>query len=202
MRNARLEEAQAGIKTPRRNIHNLRYADDTHPYGRKWRGTKKPLDESERKEWKSWLKAQHSEKGPQSLIIIGRTDAEAEIAILWPRDAQNWLIGKDLDAGKDWRQDEETTENGMIGWHYWLNGHEFEQALGVGDGHESLACSSPWGRKESDMTELLNWTDESNISSFYVILFFTSLDFTFITRHTHQWAPLLPWPAPSFFKER
>ena len=132
-------------------------------------------------------------KGHQSLIIIGRTDAEAEIPILWPPDTQNWLIGKDLDAGKDWRQEEkETTANEMIGWHYWLNGHEFEQALGVGDGHES----SPWGRKEADMTALLTLTDESNIPGFYALLFFTSLDFTFITRHIHQWAPFPPWPSP------
>ena len=125
-----------------------------------------------------------------SLIIIGRTDAEAEIPILWPPDTQNWLIGKDLDAGKDWRQEEkEMTENKMIGWHYWLNGHE------------SLACCSPWGHKEADMTELLNWTDESNIPGFYAILFF------------HHWIlPSSPntstkerhfrlGPAPSFFKE-
>ena len=70
------------------------------------------------------------------------------------------LIGKDLDAGKDWRWGEKgMTEDEMVGWHHWLSGHDFEQALGVGDGQGSLACCSPWGHKELDMTERLNWTD-------------------------------------------
>ena len=74
-------------------------------------------------------------KGNQSWIFIGRTDAEAEAPILWPPDAQNWLIGKDPDAGKNWRQEEVgTTEDETIGWHHPLNEEEFEQALGVGDG--------------------------------------------------------------------
>ena len=74
---------------------------------------------------------QVSPKGNQSFrIFIGRTDAEAETAILWPPDAKNWLIGKDPDAGKDWRQEEKgLTEHEMVGWHHWLNGHEFEQSL-------------------------------------------------------------------------
>ena len=80
-------------------------------------------------------------------------------SILWPPDVKKWLIGKDPDAGKDWRQEKETTEDEMVGWHRQLNGHEFEQALGVGDGQGSLACCSPWGRKESDTTERLNWTE-------------------------------------------
>ena len=71
-------------------------------------------------------------KGNQSWIFIGRTDAEAEAPILWPPDAKNWLNGKDSDAGKDWRQEEKgTTEDEMVGWHHWLNGHESEQALGA-----------------------------------------------------------------------
>ena len=74
-------------------------------------------------------------KGNQSWIFIGRTDAEAETPILWPPDAKNWLIWKDPDAGKDWRWEEKgMTEDEMVGWHHQLNGHEFEQALGVGDG--------------------------------------------------------------------
>ena len=74
-------------------------------------------------------------KGNQSWIFIGRTDDEAETPILRPPDAKNWLIGKDSDAGKDWRQEEKgTIEDEMVEWHHWLNGHEFEQALGVGDG--------------------------------------------------------------------
>ena len=98
-------------------------------------------------------------KGNQSWIFIGRTDAEAETPILWPLDVKNWLIGKDLDAGKDWRQEEKgMTENEMVGWHHWFNEHEFAQAPGGGDRHGSLACYSPWGHKESDMTEQLNWT--------------------------------------------
>ena len=73
-------------------------------------------------------------KGIQSRIFIGRIDVEAETPILWPRDTKNWLIGKDLDAGKDWMQEEKRmTENEVVWWHHWLNGHEFEQALGVGD---------------------------------------------------------------------
>ena len=99
-------------------------------------------------------------KGIQSGIFIGRTDVEAETPILWPPDAKNWLIGKDLDPGKDWKQEEKgMTEDEMVGWHHWLNGHEFEQAPGIGDGQGSLACCSPWGHKESDTTERLNWTE-------------------------------------------
>ena len=98
-------------------------------------------------------------KGNQSWIFIGRTDAEAEAPILWPPDGQNWLIGKDPDAGNDWRQEEKgTTEDKMVRWHHWLNGYEFEQALRVGDGQGSLACCSPCDHKESHITEWLNWT--------------------------------------------
>ena len=95
-------------------------------------------------------------KGNQSWIFTGRTDAETEAPILSPADAKDWLIGKDSDAGKNWQQEEKgTTEDEMVGWHNPLNGHEFEQVLGVGDGQ---GCS-PWGRKELDTTELLNWTE-------------------------------------------
>ena len=97
-------------------------------------------------------------KGNQSWILFGRTDAEAEATILWPPDAKNWLIGKDPDAGKDWRQ-KGTTEDEMVGWHHGLDGHDFEQAPGIGDGQGNLVCCSPWGRKESDTTEGLNWTN-------------------------------------------
>ena len=99
-------------------------------------------------------------KGNQSWIFIGRTDAEAEGPVLWPPDAKNWLIGKDPDAGKDWRQEEKgTTEDEMVGWHHQLDGHEFEQAAGVGDGQRSLACCSHGVAKIwtwlNDWTELL-----------------------------------------------
>ena len=85
-------------------------------------------------------------KGNQSWIVTGRTDAEAGTPILWPSDAKNWLIGKDPYAGSTWEQEEKgMTEDEMVGWHHQLIGHEFEQALGVGDGQGSLACYSPWG---------------------------------------------------------
>ena len=98
-------------------------------------------------------------KGDQSWIFIGRTDAEAESPKLWLPDVKNWLIWKDPDAGKDWRQEEKgTTEDELVGWPHWLDGHdEFAQALGVGDEQGSLACSSLWIHKESDT--LSSWTD-------------------------------------------
>ena len=105
-----------------------------------------PLD------WKE-IKPVHP-KGDQSWIFIGRTDAEAEALILWPPDVKSWLIRKDPDAGKDWRQKKKgMTEDEMVGWHHGLNRYEFEQALGVGEGQGSLACYSLWGHKEFGMTE-------------------------------------------------
>ena len=92
-------------------------------------------------------------KGNQPWIFIGRTDAEAETPILWPPDVKNWLVWKDPDAGKDWRQEEKgTTEDEMVGWHHRFSEHEFEEALEDGDGQEGLACCSPWGRKTSCVT--------------------------------------------------
>ena len=106
----------------------------------------------------SWTARRSNQSILKSWIFIGRTNAEAETPILWSPDAKNWLIGKDSDAGKDWRQEEKgTTEDEMVGSHHWLDGREFEQALGVGDGQGSLACCSSWGRKELDTTEWLNW---------------------------------------------
>ena len=96
-------------------------------------------------------------KGNQSWIFTGKTDAEAEALILWPPDAKNWLIRKDPDGGKDWMQGEKgMTEDEMAEWHHWLNGHEFEQVPGDGDGQGSPEFCSPWGRKELYMTEGLN----------------------------------------------
>ena len=124
------------------------------------------------REW--WLPHMYSEKKnliimlfclmayiiSKSWIFIGRTDAKAEAPILWPPDAKNWLTGKDPDAEKDWRQEEKgMTEDEMVGWHHWLDAHEFEQAPGDGEGQGSLVCCSPWGCKGSEMTEQLNWTD-------------------------------------------
>ena len=93
-------------------------------------------------------------KGNHPWVFTGRVDAEAPI--LWPPDAKNWLTRKDLDAGKNWRQEKGVTEDEMVGWHRWLNGHEFEEALGDGEGQGGLTCCSPWGYKELDMTKLLN----------------------------------------------
>ena len=88
-------------------------------------------------------------KRNQSWIFIGRTHAEAETPILWPPDAKNWLTGKDLNAGKDWRWEEKRiTEDEMAGWHHRLNGHEFGWTLGIGDGQRGLGCCDSWGCKE------------------------------------------------------
>ena len=106
-------------------------------------------------------------KGNQSWVFTGRTD-EAESPILWPPDVKNWLIGKDPGAGKDWRREEKgTTEDEMAGWHHQLNGHVFEQALGVGEGQGSLACCSSWGsqRVRRDWVTEQNRTGESESGS-------------------------------------
>ena len=87
-------------------------------------------------------------KGNQSWIVIGRTATKAEAPVPWPPDVKNWLIGKDPDAVKDRRQEEKgMTEDEMVGWHHWLDGYEFEQDPGVGDGQGSLACCSPWDHR-------------------------------------------------------
>ena len=99
-------------------------------------------------------------KGNQPWIFIGRTDAEAETPIPGPPDAKSWRIGRDPDAGKDWGQEEKRmTEDEMVRWHHWLDGHGFGWTPGVDDGQGSLACWGSWGRKESDTTERLNWTE-------------------------------------------
>ena len=99
-------------------------------------------------------------KGNQSLIFIGRIDAEAETPIFWPPDAKNWLTGKDPDAGKDWRWEEKgTTEDEMVGWYHWLDKHGFGWTLGVGDGQGGLACCGSWScRVEHNWVTELNWT--------------------------------------------
>ena len=101
----------------------------------------------------------HSE-GDQPWDFFARNDAKAEIPVLWPPHVKSWLIWKDPDAGRDWRQEEKgTTEDEMAGWHHWLDGGESEWTPGVGDGQGGLLCYDSWGRKESDMTETeLNWT--------------------------------------------
>ena len=132
-----------------------------------------------KKKKKGWaLKMLTSRKSSQSVLkeispkFIGRTDAEAESPILWPPDAKNWLIGKDPDSGKDWRQKEKgMTEDEMVGWHHWLNWHEFESAPGANDRQGSVACCSPWGRKESGMTEQLNWEDNCFTMLYWYLLY-------------------------------
>ena len=105
------------------------------------------------------IQSVHS-KGDQSWVFIGRTDAKAETAILWPPHAKSWLIGKDSDSGKDWGQEEKgMTEDEMDWWHHRLYGHEFEWTPGVGDRQGGLACCDSCGCKEPDRTEQLNWTD-------------------------------------------
>ena len=106
-------------------------------------------------------------KGNQSWIFIGRSDAEAETPILWPPDLKNWFLGKDFDIVKDWRQEEKgMTEDEMVEWHHQLNGHEFEQAPGDGEGQGSLVCCSPLGCKS--WTQLSDWT--TNLLIFPLIL--------------------------------
>ena len=96
-------------------------------------------------------------KGNQPWIFIGRTDAEAETPILWPPDEKSRLIGKDPDAGKDWGQEEKgVAEDEMVRWHHQLNGHEYGQTQGDGEGQGGLACCGSWGHKDLDTTERLN----------------------------------------------
>ena len=105
-------------------------------------------------------------KGDQFWVFFGKTDAVAETPVLWPPHAKSWLIGKDPDAGRDWRQEEKgTTEDEMAGWHHRLDGHEFEWTLGVGDGQGGLACCDSCGHKASDTTERLNWCNSLWASS-------------------------------------
>ena len=108
-------------------------------------------------------------KGDQSWVFIWRTDVEAETPILWPPDAKSWLIWKDPDAGKDWGQEKGMTEDEMVGWHHQHNGHGFGWTPGVGDGQGGLACCGSWGRKESDTTEQLNWTERWSQTSLLLV---------------------------------
>ena len=117
-----------------------------------WRRLESPLDCKE-------IQPVHPKD--QSWVFFGRNDAKAETRVLWPPHAKSWLIGKDSDAGRDWGQEEKVmTEDEMAGWHHWLDGCEFEWTPGDGDGQGGLACCNSWGRKESDTTERLNWTED------------------------------------------
>ena len=100
-----------------------------------------------------------------------RNDAVAEAPVLWPPHLKSWLIGKDSDAGKDWGQEERgMTEDEMAGWHHWLNERESEWTPGDGDGQGGLECCDSWGRKESDTTERLNWTELNLLEQWMVNL--------------------------------
>ena len=102
-----------------------------------------------------------------ALTVWLLNDAKAETPVLWPPHVKSWLIGKDRDAGRDWGQEEKgMTEDEMAGWNHWLSGRESEWTPGVGDGQGGLACCSSWGRKESDTTEWLNWTELMSMSLF------------------------------------
>ena len=137
-----------------------------------WRRLKNPLDHKEIKPF--------NPKGNQLWIFIGKTAAEYEAPILWPPDAKNWLI-EVPDDGKDWKQEDKgTTEDEMVGWHYQLSEYEFEQVLADGDGQGSLACYSPWYRKESDTTERLNYNN--NISFRCTAYWFTIFNVYFLFR--------------------
>ena len=132
------------------------------------------------------VKPVHPE-GIQSWIFSGRTDVEAETPILWVSDVKNELIGKDADAGNDWRWEEKgITEHKMVGWHHQLNGHEFEQAPGVGDGQGNLACCSPWGRRVRH-----DWVNELNWSILHMVVYMRPC-YSLLSPH-----PLLPPPTCS-----
>ena len=129
----------------------------------------------------------HSE-GDQPLVFFGRNDAKAETPVLWPPHAKCWLIGKDSDAGRDMGQKEKgMTEAEMAGWHHRLDGHEFEWTLGVGDGQRGLACCDSWGRKESNMTEWLNWTELKYLLLIFQQKYLYKLNFKILKiSHEHE----------------
>ena len=117
--------------------------------------------------WES-LGLVHSE-GDQPWNFFGRNDAKAETPVLWPPHVKSWLVGKDSDAGRDWGQEEKgMTEDEMAGWHHWLDCRESEWTQAGGDGQGGLACCDTWGRKESDTTERLNWTELMVRHSLYI----------------------------------
>ena len=115
--------------------------------------------------WACFSSAVHIYTMPNVFLFIFfffffKNGTKAETPVLWPPHTKSWLIGKDSDAGRDWGQEEKgTTKDEMAGWHHQLNGREFEWTPGVGDGQGGLACCNSWGRKESDTTERLNWTE-------------------------------------------
>ena len=141
--------------------------------------------------------------GCQSFIFQMRNSRLTEVTclstwqvILWPPDVKNWHIGKDPDAGKDWKREEKgVTEDQVVGWHHQLNGHEFEQAPGVGDGQESLACCSPWGRIESDTIEQLDWTDDRQMNYLILDLFAVGRGLREKRSLEWEWSSPAKWPG-------
>ena len=119
-----------------------------------------------------------------------------EVPNLRPLDAKNWRLRKDPDAGKDWRQEKGMTEDKVVGWHHQLDGHEFEQAPGVGDGQGSLLCCHPWGCEESDMTEHLNWTEDYNFELFKQFCAFVICYETDRKRYTLFVGKVWGWQVP------
>ena len=138
-----------------------------------------------------------SPKENQSWIFIGRTDDEAETPILWPPEVKNWLIGKDPEAGKDWRQEDKgTTEDEIVGWHHQINGHEFEQVLGVGDGQPDVLQSIGLHRVWHDWATELNWKNEVKVK--FAQSCSTPCDPMYYTVHGILQARILEWVAISF----
>ena len=139
-------------------------------------------------------------KGDQAWVFIGRTDAEAETPVLWPPHAKNWLIGKDPDAGRDWGQEEKgMTEDEMVGWHHWLNGHEVWVNSRSWWWTGGLVCCDLWGRKESDTTELLNWTEL--YTGRWMNCLYCGIDYQYCgsaSRGEVQWGPTWLWKAPEW----
>ena len=126
-------------------------------------------------------------KGNQSWIFIERTDAGAEPPILWPPAAKKWLIVKVPYAGKDWRQEEKgMTEDEMVEWYHRLNGHEFEQTQGDGEGQGDLTCCSPWGHKELNMTEQLNSRNKWHTLFIFCLTVCQSLFTSWILQQSHE----------------
>ena len=152
MRNAGLEEAQLELRL----LGEISITSDMQMTPSLWQKAKKTLE--------SPLHCKEIQpvysKTEQFWVFIGRTDVEVETSILWLPHVKSWLIEKDPDAGRDWRQEKKgMTEDEMAGWHHWLDGHEFEWTPDIGVGQRGLVCCDSWGRKESDITEWLNWTE-------------------------------------------
>ena len=105
------------------------------------------------------------------LVYLANNLFKSMWPVLWPPHAKSWLIGKDSDVGRDWGQEEKgMTEDEMAGWHHWLDGRESQWTPGIGDGQGGLACCNSWGRKESDTTKRLIWSDLMWAVGIYYVL--------------------------------